>query len=180
MRLIPLSVTGKLAGRYSAIVDNGDYAAISAFNWTAFQAKNGAVYAYRKERMVDGRVRSVTMHRFVFEVVMGEVVPAGAFIDHIEPGPILGLDNRRANLRVSTNAQNQANSRTKRTNKSGLKGVYWRPERQRWHAVIRVSGRPRHLGYFSSSADAAAAYDAAALEAFGSYARTNAKQGAAA
>lgn len=45
--------------------------------------------------------------------------------------------------------------------------------RRRWYAQITVAGQRRRLGYFDDDEQAARAYDAAALAAWGKYARLN-------
>lgn len=52
-------------------------------------------------------------------------------------------------------------------------GVSWFKRDSKWRAWINVGGRQRHLGYFHDEADAAEAYNAAALRHFGEYARLN-------
>jgi hypothetical protein len=89
-------------------------------------------------------------------------------IDHINGEP---TDNRIANLREATRSQNQANSRIRKDNSSGSKGVIWERRRQKWEAQIRVNGKRRHLGYFTCKEEAARAYAAAAKQAFGEFAR---------
>ncbi len=56
-------------------------------------------------------------------------------------------------------------------------GVTWRTARSRWQAQIRVNGKPRYLASFQNEEEAARCYDAAALEAFGEFAYTNAMMG---
>lgn len=84
-----------------------------------------------------------------------------------------GLDNRRSNLREATVAQNSANSRLSRRSTSGFKGVTWYKRCSRWRAHIKVDQKQRHLGYFDDPTAAAKAYDAAALDVFGDFARLN-------
>jgi hypothetical protein len=91
--------------------------------------------------------------------------------DHINGD---GLDNRRTNLRQATPTQNNANCGIRGHNTSGYKGVSLRPDRgNRWRATIRIHGLQYFLGLFDDVEDAARAYDAAALELFGDFARLN-------
>mmetsp|Transcript_8102 Transcript_8102/g.10571 ORF Transcript_8102/g.10571 Transcript_8102/m.10571 type:complete len:453 (-) Transcript_8102:79-1437(-) len=47
---------------------------------------------------------------------------------------------------------------------SKYRGVCWNKYNQCWKACIKVNGKNKHLGYFSSEVDAAKAYDAFSLE----------------
>ena len=76
-------------------------------------------------------------------------------IDHING--VTG-DNRWANLREATHAQNQQNMAISSANKSGYMGVSWHGKAGNWQAQIKISGRNKHLGYFTSPEDAHAAY----------------------
>src|SRR5215213_1409180 len=55
--------------------------------------------------------------------------------------------------------------------RSRYRGVYW--DRGRWRAAIKIKGCKRHLGYFDDEAEAARAYDRAAVEAYGPRAKRN-------
>ncbi|HEV8559887.1 MAG TPA: AP2 domain-containing protein, partial [Actinophytocola sp.] len=91
-------------------------------------------------------------------------------IDHVNGD---GLDNRRANLRPCSNSLNLANSRLYKGNTSGYRGVDWHKKSRRWRARIGVDDRLIHLGMFDTPEEAARAYDAAAIAAWGEYARPN-------
>ena len=94
----------------------------------------------------------------------------GLMVDHIN-GDI--LDNRRSNLRICTNKQNQRNQRLRQNNSTGFKGVCvsrWGGASRRYIAGIRVNKRQIQLGRFASAEEAARAYDRAALEHFGEFA----------
>lgn len=80
-------------------------------------------------------------------------------------------DNRWANLRLATTAENQRNTGLRRDNTSGLKGACWIRSTGSWQSYIRVNGRQLHLGYFATKEEAHAAYVAAAREHFGEFAR---------
>ena len=76
-------------------------------------------------------------------------------IDHING---VKDDNRIANLREATNAENQQNRRITRKNTSDHVGVSWHKKTQQWRAQISVNGRPKHLGCFDDIDDADKAY----------------------
>ena len=90
------------------------------------------------------------------------------YIDHVNGD---GLDCRRSNLRAATKSQNGANRRSSAGSSSRYKGVSAR--RGRWQARIRVNGQFVYLGVFGSEEEAARTYDAAALAAWGEFARLN-------
>jgi hypothetical protein len=85
------------------------------------------------------------------------------------------LDNRRENLRICTIAENIRNSKTstKKGKTSRYKGVYWVGRIKKWVARIHVDRKGLHVGVFTDEAEAARAYDVAARQHFGEFARTN-------
>jgi hypothetical protein len=139
-----------------ALVDDADYErAVGEGSWVA--APNGrTIYAMR-------RVGSTThlMHSFLTGM---------SLVDHRNGN---GLDNRRANLRETTHAQNMANKRLYKNSTSGFKGVTQRKRDGRWQAQIQCDKKHYHLGYFDTAEQAARAYDAAASLHFGEFARPN-------
>jgi hypothetical protein len=81
-------------------------------------------------------------------------------IDHVDGNP---LNNKFANLREATGAQNKQNFRRARADNShGFLGVYKhansRPNRDVWCARITVGGKCRTLGLFDTPEAAHAAY----------------------
>lgn len=81
-------------------------------------------------------------------------------------------NNRLDNLRAATNSQNSANSKRPIHNTSGLKGVTWHKQRQKWASQIRKNGKNMHLGLFETPEAAHEAYKQAANDNFGEFART--------
>ena len=110
------------------------------------------------------RGKNVLAHRAAWAVHF-DAWPEG-LLDHINGKR---SDNRLANLRPTTIAQNAANSGPRSNNKAGIKGVF-RTQSGRWKASIRVGGRNVHLGLYGSPLEAGAAYQAAAKQAFGEFA----------
>lgn len=76
-----------------------------------------------------------------------------------------GCDNRIANIRECTNAQNCQNLGVHRSNTSGLTGVRWDQSRSKWAAQIRKGGKIIPLGRFNTKEAAYQAYLAAKREA---------------
>lgn len=89
-------------------------------------------------------------------------------IDHINGNR---ADNRIKNLREAKPFENNGNMKRPRHNKSGVKGVYWDASRARWHAQIQIAGRSKSLGRFVDIREAQAAYQKAAVDRFGEFAR---------
>lgn len=107
------------------------------------------------------------LHRLAWFYVHGEVPPQQ--IDHINGNR---ADNRIGNLRVASQQQNSGNMRIRSSNQSGLKGVYWRKDLNRWSASIHVNYKTKNLGLFETKEDAHAAYMRAAAKTFGEFARS--------
>ncbi len=145
-----------------AIVDDADYEWLNQWKWHAGSGR-GTIYALRKS----GKrpfMKTICMHRLIMNT------PNGMEVDHINMN---GLDNRRKNLRNCTRIQNARNVKILSTNHSGYKGVSWSKFANKWSAYINIDGKKSHLGYFCIVQDAARAYDKAAKEFFGEFARTN-------
>jgi hypothetical protein len=106
---------------------------------------------------IDGRIRLA--HRLAWLYVHGRW-PIGE-IDHINEKK---LDNRIANLREVTHAQNNIKTRARADNgTSGALGVY--PAGfSRWQAQIQHLGKVYYLGTFATIAEATAAREARALQ----------------
>lgn len=84
-------------------------------------------------------------------------------------------DNRWENLRESTKVQNGWNTKKKKNNTSGFKGVHLKEAHKRikkWHATISIDGKIKSLGYFYTAEDAGDAYAEAAKKYHGEFART--------
>jgi hypothetical protein len=148
-----------------ALVDEADFDLVCQFKWRA-RFSYGRWYASRTVKHPDGKRRDVQMHRFI----LGN---ATEHTDHINHD---GLDNRRVNLRPCSRTQNAHNRMTQK-HTSSFKGVCFFKETGKWHASICINKKKVHLGYFLTEREAAAAYDGAAVAAFGQFARTNQQEG---
>ena len=140
-------------------VSDQDFERVRQYRWRG--KRNSRGFGFHAIRTTD----QLPMSRFLLDA------PDWVFVDHRNGDT---LDNRRKNLRIATNAQNQHNQRWLRSdNTSGFKGVTWHADKGKWNAQIYVNKKRKSLGYFPDKAMAAKAYDAAALEHFGEFAATN-------
>jgi hypothetical protein len=114
---------------------------------------------------VDGRW--MMAHRLAWALMNGDRWPDGE-IDHINGVP---SDNRIANLRVATRAQQLANAKFNSANTTGFRGVCIkrRGGKTLYQADIRVAGRKIFIGTFGTPEEAHAAYVKVAMERFGDY-----------
>ena len=131
------------------------------------QLKNG----YWDVVVTEGVKKRYYAHRIVYFLQTKED-PGIAKVDHI-----FGL-HAPLSLRLATNTQNSANSKKRKTTadklcSSKFKGVDWNKEKQRWRARVSYKGKNIHLGRFKTEKEAAIAYNRAAIEYFGEFAKIN-------
>lgn len=152
MKLIPLTKG------FHAKVDDEHFESLNQYHWCYDHG-----YAVRVERR-DGRKHKISMHRQITGA------PKGTLVDHWN---LDTLDNQLHNLRIATKAQNMCNMARTAANKTGYKGVWWDKQRQRYRATITLNRKRIHLGRFVDPRDAAIAYNQAALQYHGKFARLN-------
>ena len=93
---------------------------------------------------IDGKM--VYMHRLQMNP------PSGLQVDHLDRNK---LNNCRDNLRIVTNQQNQFNRPLNANNSSGVNGVYWNSQCQKWCVQITIDGKTIYGGLFDDLQDAA-------------------------
>lgn len=121
---------------------------------------------YYLEISIEGR--NYLAHRLAWLYMTGTFPPKG--IDHEDTD---GLNNRWKNLRPATQTENNANSRIRSDNTTGLKGVSFNKQTGRYTSGIRVNGKRKHLGYFDDPEEAHSVYVTAAEKYFGEFARAS-------
>lgn len=158
----------KLACGKKAIVDDADFELLSKYKWSLVSGKYARAVAYDIGIGKNGRPkqRIIKMHRLLLGVDKDKVV------DHINGD---GLDNRRSNLRICNRTQNQGNRIVQKNSKSQLKGVEIRERKTGtvWIAYIVKKCKKISLGSYKSKIDAAKAYNNAASDYFGEFAKLN-------
>ncbi len=166
------TITIQLSNGAVALVDEVDRERVHQHRW--HQKDNGYVYTTVRinswTMYKDGRRRrkgaTLYLSRFLLNPGPKEVV------DHANHDK---LDNRRANLRICTPAENHINRRiVRRDNPTGVTGVRYRPpnpKRQNaWLAFIHLKGRIIRLGYFLTKSEAAYARQTAERKYYGEFA----------
>lgn len=73
-------------------------------------------------------------------------------VDHINHNT---YDNRKKNLRICTQSNNMMNGTKKKSNTSGITGVWWSNHSGKWIAEIMVNQKKIYLGSFNNIEDAA-------------------------
>lgn len=111
-----------------------------------------------------GKTRTRTTYK-LHRVLAG--APDGMEIDHINHNK---LDNRMANLRICSHAENGRNLSLSKNNTSGVAGVVWDKSRDRWAATIKFNYKNIHLGRFIDKQKAIKAREKAEIKYFGEFA----------
>lgn len=149
-----------------AIIEEADSQLVKGFQWFAAKCPH-TFYAVAWDRGTKP-LRGLKMHRILLGVSDLKIE-----VDHRDGN---GLNNVRSNLRVADRVTNSRNRAKRIGCSSRFKGVACRREKltNQWRAYICVrAGKLIHLGEFATEVEAARAYDAAALELFGEFARLN-------
>lgn len=167
---IPLN-SRKYPGLY-ALIDEADYELVGQYRWHPKVAESGNIYAATTDR-TKGQKITIRMHRLIAGADSSE------FVDHANMD---GLDNRRDNLRIATRSENNAN-RPGRYKDGALtsryRGVYRETDTRRntprsfWKAKCCAKNRVVLHAYFPTEIEAALAYDEAARQHQGKFARLN-------
>ena len=142
-----------------AIVDDEDYEWLNQYRWTFSRAAHlgpDGGYAYTTIRG-SGEAKRVSMQNLIMSP------PDRLIVDHKDGN---ALNNCRSNLRLATVAQNLANRKVMRNNKTGFKGVRFDRQKGKYSAGLRVKT-------FDTPEEAARMYDKLAKVAFGEFARLN-------
>lgn len=106
-------------------------------------------------------------HRVIWKLMTGDNPPD--LIDHEDTEK---LNNRWSNLRATDNCKNIQNSRLRKDNRSGVKGVCWEESHKAWKAVLTTNGKSVRLGRFKSLEQATNVITQARVKAHGEFART--------
>lgn len=145
----------QLTKGYVAMVDDEDFEMVNQFKWQASVCQK-TVYAKRGFKLENGVMVTQGMHRLIMGITDPKIQ-----VDHKNHD---GLDNRRQNLRIATNGQNQWNQRMPINNTTGYKGVSLIKKTGKYIASSKVNGQFLCLGYFDCKEEAARHYNQCARD----------------
>lgn len=171
VRLTRFMAQIELTRGLTATVDDIDADWAAQWVWRAWQGQS-TNYAQRDEGST-----TLQMHRELAKRLGWHV--DGFKIDHIDGD---GLNNRRANLRIATGSQNQANYQHKPgACTSAFRRVAWCGRKRKWQARVNrpkqsqdvKRGQSLHVGWFDDETEAALFADIMARELHGTFASAN-------
>ncbi len=88
----------------------------------------------------------VFMHRLILNITDKNII-----VDHIYHNK---NDNRKSKLRLCTNKENCRNAKIGINNTSGVVGVFYNKNKNKWEATIKVDGKSKYLGRYDKIEDA--------------------------
>jgi len=101
-----------------------------------------------------GVQKKLLAHRVAFFLYHGHYPVWPNSVDHINHD---GCDNRIENLREVTAKEQAMNTRLSKLNTSGVKGVSFLKDRNKWRASANIDGKKTNLGTFATMNEAVAA-----------------------
>ena len=167
-------------GKYNIKIDKTDYQKVIDFAPNGWEIKlttnsNNAYAITRKTLLIDGlkKRKQFYLHRLIMGVIN---VDDELHVDHINNKP---LDNRKANLRLVTRAQNMKNRTSKKNSRCKHLGVSYCKSKvgdNKFRVNIQdqtLKNGNIHLGYYFDEDSAAYAYNFAAKFIHKEYANYN-------
>ena len=135
--------------------DLEDYDKIKDICWYAHETNNNGYIRIYGENLETHKQVSIA------QVICGD------WMDHIDRNT---FNNRKTNLRPCTPLENAQNKSIQKNNTSGVSGVSWESDRQRWKASIKIDKKDKRLGCFINKDDAIKARLEAEAKYYGEFA----------
>lgn len=140
--------------------DLEDYEKIKNYTWMT--NKKGYICT---SLQFDNKKQVLMMHNLVMDNDDNKII-----IDHINH---CVNDNRKSQLRITINGQNNMNHSLYKNNTSGCAGVVWKEKNQKWEARINVNKKRYNLGLYDDINDAIKVRKQAEQKYFGEYSYDN-------
>lgn len=116
--------------------------------------------------------RTIQLHKLITNTKSNEV------IDHICGYQNIprSLNNLESNLRIVNSSKNQMNRKIAKNNSSGVVGVSYCKDKNKWRAYIGINKNYINLGYYDKFEDAVLIRKQAEQKYFGEYSYDNSKK----
>ena len=133
---IPDNYTGRFSQKYTVYDDyaeiwvkhHGDFVKVLIDIEDVGRCKAVGIWSVTKAGYIVNCATKTYLHRFVMNC------PSDLEVDHINHDL---LDCRKQNLRIATSSQQKMNTKIRKNNRSGHRGVSWCSERSKWLVNIR-------------------------------------------
>jgi len=112
------------------------------------------VVLYKNNKTKAYRVHQLAAIAFLNHVPNGHKT----IVNHLDENK---LNNNLENLEITTNRKNISYSKNKTKTSSKYLGVYYHKANKKWLSRVRIDGKHKHLGYFSTEEEAGLAYQKA-------------------
>ena len=157
-----ITINSPKHGEFKFLIDDEDYEKVKDYRWyVVVDEDRRYVRAHEKKSENYSKVR---LHRLIMNY------SGNMFVDHINGN---GLDNRKENLRICTNSENNMNSIKRKKGTSVYKGVSFDKSRNKYESYITINKKKIHLGRYETEEQAAQAYNNVVENHFGRFARPN-------
>lgn len=150
---VSIIITNRKGVEYETLIDTEDFERVSQHSWrVAFNKRAKWI-----NTMINGK--NVKMHRFLMNMTNPEIK-----VDHINTNPFINI---KSNLRICIHRQNSYNTKLRKNNTSGYKGVF--NLGNKFRASIKYNGKTFYLGTYLTPEDAHEAYCKKGKEFFGEF-----------
>lgn len=103
---------------------------------------------YLQIRLSNKKIKTFSLHRLIWQTFNGKT---NLQIDHING---IKTDNRLCNLQALTPQENTIKHHLSTNKSSKYIGVSWYKNTNKWVSYIRINGKIKNIGYFTTEEDA--------------------------
>ena len=132
-----------------------------------FHVDNRGYKSYKLTIRYNNKKHDIRCSRIIMLLNNG-FLTNGKVTDHINNNT---LDNSSKNIREATISENCRNSKLRKNNTSGIKGISWDKKRNKWEVKLYVNYKKIHIGYFLSLEEAKEAISQARKKLHGEFGR---------
>lgn len=136
-------------------IDIEDLIIVKPYTWYIQQKKIndkyiGGKYVCSQFPTTEGKRNRKFIHNIIWEYNYGPI-PDGMIVDHKDHNP---LNNQKQNLRLIRKQDNTKNRSIPHNNTSGVIGVYWLKNNQKWQAKLSYNNSAISFGVYNTKEEA--------------------------